>query len=125
MVSTVGCGIRKTLHLEKEIWKPLTTAEQAVQDGLANPLRSFASLLTAPISGPLAGAHSRFARPLIGLRDDPIELSRLRSRSAYQAQSSRPPSGFAPLARLARKIALKCNFRPQPTAAHLAARYVF
>ena len=46
----------------------------------------------------------------IGLRDDSIELDRLRSRSAYQAQSSRPPSGFATLGRLG--------------AAHLAARYV-
>ena len=61
----------------------------------------------------------------IGLRDVPIEFDRLRSRSAYQTQSSRPPSGFAPLGRLARKIALKCNFRPQPTAAHLAVRSVF
>jgi len=34
-----------------------------------------------------------------------MELSRLRSRSAYQAPSSRPPSGFAPLGRLSRKIA--------------------
>jgi hypothetical protein len=58
----------------------------------------------------------------IGLRDVPIEFHRLRSRSAYQTQSSRPPSGFAPLGRLARKIALKCNFRPHPTAAHLAVR---
>jgi hypothetical protein len=57
------------------------------------------------ISGPLAGAHSRYARPLIGLRDVPMELSRLRSRSAYQAPSSRPPSGFAPLGQLSRKIA--------------------
>jgi len=60
--------------------------------------------------------------PLIGLRDEPIEFDRSRSRSAYQTQSSRPPSGFAALGWLARKIALKykCNFRPQPTAALLA-----
>ena len=38
----------------------------------------------------------------IGLRDEPIEFDRRRSRSAYQTQSSRPPSGFAPLGRLAR-----------------------
>ena len=82
----------------------------------------FAAILL--ISGPLAVARSRFAHPLIVLRDVPIEFNGLRSRSAYQTQSSRPPSGFAPLGRLARKIALKCNFRPQPTAAHLAARWV-
>ena len=58
-----------------------------------------------PISGPLAAARSAFGRPLIGLRDVPMELCRLRSRSAYQAPSNRPPSGFAPLGRLSRKIA--------------------
>ena len=75
-----------------------------------------------PIPTDKRTAHSRCAGALIGLRDEPIELDRRRSRSAYQAQSSRPPSGFAALGRLARKFALKCNFRPQPTAAHLAAR---
>ena len=37
-----------------------------------------------------------------GLRDESIEFDRRRSRSAYQTQSSRPPSGFAALGRLAR-----------------------
>jgi len=57
-------------------------------------------------------------------RDVPMEFFRLRSRSAYQTPSSRPPSGFAPLGLLARQIALQGNFRPQPTAAHLAGRWV-
>ena len=61
--------------------------------------------ITPMISGPLAAARSRCARPLIGLRDVPMEFSRLRSRSAYQTPSSRPPSGFAPLGRLSREIA--------------------
>ena len=38
----------------------------------------------------------------IGLRDESIEFDRCCSRSAYQTQSSRPPSGFAALGRLAR-----------------------
>ncbi len=41
----------------------------------------------------------------------------LRSRSAYQAQSSRPPSGFALLGRLARQIAFRLRLMqfPPPT----------
>ena len=38
----------------------------------------------------------------IGLRDESIEFDRRRSRSAYQTQLSRPPSGVATLGRLAR-----------------------
>jgi len=80
-----------------------------------------AHLLARPISGPLAAARSACGRPLIGLRDVPMEFYRLRSRSAYQAPSSRLPSGFVPLDRLSRNIAENRNFRSQPTAAHLPA----
>jgi len=72
------------------VTKPLTPAD-------AKPAR-----LISTISGPLAAARSALGRPLIGLRDVPMELSMLRSRSAYQALSGRPPLGFAPIGRLAR-----------------------
>ena len=58
--------------------------------------------LSTLIGGPRAKARLAFGHPPIGLRDEPIEFDRRRSRSAYQTQSSRPPAGVAALGRLAR-----------------------
>ncbi len=50
-------------------------------------------------------ARSRYARPLIWLRDVPMELSRLRSARSVGTVNCK-----------------NSNFRSQPTAAHLGAR---
>ncbi len=64
-------------------------------------MENFPSINTDRADRELKLAWPAAIRP-IGLRDEPIELDRRRSRSAYQTQSSRPPSGFAALGRLAR-----------------------
>ena len=58
--------------------------------------------LPEKIGGPRAEVRLACGHPPIGLRDEPIEFDRRRSRSAYQTQSNRPSAGFAALGRLAR-----------------------
>ena len=64
-------------------------------------MENFPSINTDRADRELKLAWPAAIRP-IGLRDEPIEFDRRRSRSAYQTQSSRPPSGVAALGRLAR-----------------------
>jgi hypothetical protein len=64
-------------------------------------MENFPSNITDRADRELKLAWPSAIRP-IGLRDESIEFDSRRSRSAYQPQSSRPPSGFAPLGRLAR-----------------------
>ena len=67
--------------------------------------------------------RTAFGAPLIGQRDERLSLTGSAPKALRLSNSIEPtPFGLAPLGRLARQIALKCNFRPQPTAAHLAAR---
>jgi hypothetical protein len=73
-------------------------------------------MLTFELIVSVAKLQVKFSSPN-ELRDEPIELDSLRSRSAYQAQSSRPLSGFALLGRLARQIAFRLRLMqfPPPT----------